>query len=69
MNKKRNRKQADVRRIHVNLPDEVHQKLRVKCALEDMTIQEYVSKLIARFVGDVELPAKTASAKRKNRNT
>ena len=69
MNKKRRSKQADVRRIHVNLPDEVHQKLRVKCALEDVTIQEYVSRLIARFVEDVELPVKTENTKRKSRNT
>ena len=55
------------RKIHVALPDEVHQKLRVKCALEDVTIQEYVSRLIAKDVQDVELPVKAANTKRESR--
>ncbi|HRT71661.1 MAG: hypothetical protein OZSIB_0347 [Candidatus Ozemobacter sibiricus] len=55
------------RKIHVALPDEVHQKLRVMCALEDVTIQEYVSRLIAKDVQDVELPVKAANTKRESR--
>jgi len=55
------------RKIHVALPDEVHQKLRVMCALEDVTIQEYVSRLIAKDVQDVELPVKAANTKRVSR--
>ena len=55
------------RKIHVALPDAVHQKLRVKCALEDVTIQEYVSRLIAKDVQDVELPVKAANTKRESR--
>ena len=55
------------RKIHVALPDDVHQKLRVKCALQDVTIQEYVSRLLALDVQDVELPVKTANTKRENR--
>jgi len=55
------------RKIHVALPDEVHQKLRVKCALEDVTIQEYVSRLIAKDVQDLELPVKAANTKRERR--
>jgi len=43
---KRASKRPPIRKIHINLPEEVHQKLRVKCALEDVTIQEYVSSLI-----------------------
>ena len=41
------------RKIHVALPDDVHRKLRVKCALEDVTIQEYVCRLIEQDVKDV----------------
>lgn len=41
------------RKIHVALPDEVHQKLRVKCALRNVTIQEYVASLIAEAVRDI----------------
>ena len=44
-----------VRRIHVNLPEEVHQKLRVKCALEDVTIQDFVSDLIGKAVASVRV--------------
>ena len=55
------------RKIHGALPDEVHQKLRVMCALEDVTIQEYVSRLIAKDVQDVELPVKAANTKRESR--
>jgi len=62
----KNAKQKE-RKIHVALPDNVHQKLRVKCALEDVTIQEYVSRLIALDVQEVELPAKTTSTKRESR--
>ena len=43
------------RKIHVALPDDVHQKLRVKCALEDVTIQEYVAQLIAHDVSDINI--------------
>jgi len=55
MNKKQKSKQADVRRIHVNLPEEVHRKLRVKCALKDVTIQEFVKRLISESVDDIKV--------------
>ena len=51
------------RKIHVALSDDVHQKLRVKCALEDVTIQEYVARLIKANVEDLELPEKTSATK------
>lgn len=62
----KNAKQKE-RKIHVALPDDMHQKLRVKCALQDMTIQEYLSRLIARDVQDVELPVKATNVKRESR--
>jgi plasmid stability protein len=34
------------RKIHINLPKDIHLKLRVKCAYENRTIQEYVAELI-----------------------
>ena len=51
------------RKIHVALPDDVHQKLGVKCALKDLTIQEYVARLIKANVDDFELPEKTSATK------
>jgi len=52
----KNAKQKE-RNIHVALPDDVHRKLRVKCALEDVTIQEYVSRLIEQSVNYIPIPA------------
>jgi predicted HicB family RNase H-like nuclease len=52
---KRGNKRPSIRKIHINLPEEVHQKLRVKCALEDVTIQEFVERLIMESVDDVKL--------------
>ena len=35
------------RKIHVLLPQDLHRKLRVRCAYDDVSIQEYVESLIA----------------------
>lgn len=43
------------RKIHVALPESVHQRLRIKCALEDLTIQDYVSSLISEAVRDISI--------------
>ncbi|MBW1738899.1 MAG: hypothetical protein JRJ69_15480 [Deltaproteobacteria bacterium] len=52
---KRENKRPAIRKIHINLPEEVHLKLRVKCALEDMTMQDWVAELIQRELVDVPL--------------
>ena len=31
------------RKIHVDLPEDIHRKLRVKAALEDMSMQAFVA--------------------------
>lgn len=41
------------RKIHITLPESVHQRLRIKCALKDLTIQDYVSFLISEAVQDI----------------
>jgi len=51
------------KKIHVSLPSSVHQRLRVKCALEDTTIQDYVEKLIAEETQDVTIPKLEESKK------
>jgi hypothetical protein len=43
-------------KIHVSLPAAVHKRLRVKVALEDTTIQEYVERLVSDAVRKVKLP-------------
>ncbi|MGO9267645.1 MAG: FitA-like ribbon-helix-helix domain-containing protein [Candidatus Binataceae bacterium] len=44
------------RKIHVDLPEEIHRKLRVKAALEDVSMQAFVARVVARAVKDVPIP-------------
>lgn len=44
------------RKIHIDLPEEIHQKLRVKAALEDMSMQAFVGQVVAEAVKGVVLP-------------
>ena len=44
------------RKIHVDLPEEVHQKLRVKAALEDVSMQAFVARVVAEAVKGIALP-------------
>ena len=55
------KKRPPIRKIHINLPKDVHQKLRVKCALEDVTIQEFVLSLIVEAVDKVLVPKSISS--------
>ena len=51
------KKQQPMRRkIHVDLPEDVHQRLRVKAALLDMSMQGFVTEVVKREVADVVLP-------------
>ena len=34
------------KKIHINLPEDLHRRLRVKCAYQGISIQGYVKKLI-----------------------
>ena len=45
-----------LKKIHINLPEKVHKKLRVKAALEDVSIQAFVARVITAEVSDVRLP-------------
>ena len=42
------------RKVHITLPEETHQRLRIKCAIEDVTIQEFVARLVETAVKDVQ---------------
>jgi len=44
------------RKLHLNIPEDVHQRLRVICAYEDKSMQDFVTELIAEAVKDVRLP-------------
>jgi len=42
----------DERQLHIRLSEKVFKKLRVICVYDDTTMQEYVTKLIARSLGE-----------------
>jgi predicted HicB family RNase H-like nuclease len=45
------------RKIHVDLPEDIHRKLRVKAALEDISMQALVARVVEKAVKDVPVPA------------
>lgn len=42
------------KKIHIKLPDELHKKLRLKCAYDNLSMQEYVESLIHEDLADYE---------------
>lgn len=44
------------RKIHVDLPEDIHHKLRVKAALEDVSMQALVVRLVDEAVKGVVVP-------------
>jgi len=47
---------AQTKKIHVDLPEDVHQRVRVKAALEDLSMQALVAEIVTQAVADVVLP-------------
>jgi len=43
------------RKIHIDLSDLTHKRLRVKTALQDISIQKFVETLINDAVADIQL--------------
>ena len=43
--------------MHVVVPEEVHQRVRVKAALEDASVQTPVARIFTEAVSDVVLPS------------
>jgi len=41
----------------VDLPEDIHRKLRVKAALEDMSMQAFVARVVEKAVKDVPVPS------------
>lgn len=44
------------KKIHVDLPQEVHQRVRVKAALEAVSMQALVARIVTEAVSDVLMP-------------
>ena len=55
---------AHTKKIHVDLPEEVHQRVRVKAALEGVSMQTLVSRIVTEAVADVVLPRIKESKRR-----
>ena len=53
------------KQIHITLSAQAHQRLRVKCALEDISIQQYVEKLVEGATRDVIIPETVKPSKDK----
>jgi len=53
------------RKIHVDLPEAIHRKLRVKAALEDMSMQAFVARVVEEAVKDVSVPSDASHRSRK----
>lgn len=57
--------QTDERKMHVRLDSELHRLVRIRCAELDMTIQDYVVRLLEDAL---RLPAEDKTAATQNRD-
>jgi len=48
--------EGGTKKIHVDLPEAVHQRVRVKAALEDVSMQALVAGIVTKAVANVVLP-------------
>ena len=55
---------AQTKKIHVDLHEEVHQRVRVKAALEGVSMQTLVARIVTEAVADVVLPKIKESKRR-----
>jgi len=56
------------KKIHIDLAETIHQKLRVKAALEDVSIQKFVAGLISDAVKDIILERIKKEKKNRSRS-
>ena len=57
------------KKIHIRLPEDVHKKLRIKCAFTDVTIQEYVEELVRDDLAEYRIEQEIAEFTRKKNKT
>jgi len=46
------------RKVHIQLSDDLHRDVRIRCAYEDISIQDYVASLIANDMKRFDVPRK-----------
>ena len=44
------------RKVHIMLSDDLHRDVRIRCAYEDISIQDYVASLIANDMKRFDVP-------------
>lgn len=47
---------SGTRKLHIEVSEDLHQKVRVKAALEDLSIQALVTKVLSEAVADLVMP-------------
>lgn len=58
------------RKIHIDLTEETHKRLRIKAAIQDESIQKFVEELISKAVQNVGIETfPETSAKKKQQTT
>lgn len=45
----------DKKKIHIDLTERIHKQLRIKAAINDLSMQKFVERLIADAVADIQL--------------
>lgn len=40
------------KQVHVRLPDQLYKRLKVRCVYDDVSVQDYVTKLIAESLAE-----------------
>lgn len=48
------------RKVHIMLSDDLYRDVRIRCAYEDISIQDYVASLIANDMKRFDVPRKRA---------
>jgi hypothetical protein len=54
LNKKSNSKKKLKKMVNVNItiPDEIHKKSKIKCAIEEITLKEFIIKAIEEKINE-----------------
>ena len=63
--KKKPRSRSKGRLVHIIIPEALHRQVRIRCAYEDRSIQDYVATLIAKDMQRFRVPGEGKGRRRK----
>ena len=58
------------KQLHIRVPDDTYKKLKVECVYKDISMQDYIAKLIAESLGEYSVegqPTKESAPKKAKR--